>query len=222
MKKRRLSKKGKILFLTIIFIIIIVFSYLYFIDHSIKGIFIENNNIVSDDEIIKQASLEDYPNFYLTTSYSIKKKLLKNPYIKDVKITKKFYHEIHIFIEEHKPLFINQETNKIILENGQSITNDDKLSLPVLINHVEQEEYANFINKISRIDNLIINKISEIKYDPTTLDEDRFLLYMNDQNYVYITLTKIELLNKYDEAVTKLNGKKGILYLDSGNYFEIK
>ena len=65
-------------------------------------------------------------------------------------------------------------------------------------------------------------KISEIKYDPNTIDEDRFFLYMNDGNYVYITLTKIELLNKYNHAITKLEGKKGTLYLDSGNYFEIR
>jgi len=45
---------------------------------------------------------------------------------------------------------------------------------------------------------------------------------MNDGNYVYITLTKMELLNKYNEAITKVEGKKGTLYLDSGNYFEIR
>ena len=68
----------------------------------------------------------------------------------------------------------------------------------------------------------VLKKISEIKYDPNEYDEDRFLLYMNDQNYVYVTLTKFDLLDKYNETVKKLNGKKGILYLDSGNYFEIK
>ena len=44
---------------------------------------------------------------------------------------------------------------------------------------------------------------------------------MNDQIYVYITLTKIEVLNSYNEITKSLEGKKGILYLDSGNHFEI-
>ena len=43
---------------------------------------------------------------------------------------------------------------------------------------------------------------------------------MNDGNYVYITLSKIENLNKYEEIYNSLEGKKGIIYLDSGNYFE--
>ena len=45
---------------------------------------------------------------------------------------------------------------------------------------------------------------------------------MNDNNEVYITISRVDLLNKYIDIVKKLNNKKGILYLDSGNYFEIK
>ena len=64
--------------------------------------------------------------------------------------------------------------------------------------------------------------ISEIEYSKTTYDDKRFLLYMNDGNMVYITVSKAELLNKYVEIIKKVDNKKGILYLDSGNYFEIK
>ena len=58
-------------------------------------------------------------------------------------------------------------------------------------------------------------------YSPTKYDEDRFILYMNDSNRVYINLPKFKSFNKYDEMVTKLEGKTGKLFLDSGNYFEI-
>ena len=34
-------------------------------------------------------------------------------------------------------------------------------------------------------------------------------------------IVKFKSLNKYDEMVTKFEGKTGVLYLDSGNYFEI-
>ena len=45
---------------------------------------------------------------------------------------------------------------------------------------------------------------------------------MSDSHYVYITLSKISLINSYNEIYPTLEGKKGILYLDSGNHFEIK
>ena len=45
---------------------------------------------------------------------------------------------------------------------------------------------------------------------------------MNDSNIVYITLTKIDKLNKYNKIKDKMNDKTGIIYLDSGNYVELK
>ena len=88
-------------------------------------------------------------------------------------------------------------------------------------------QIENLIKKLSSVDINILKMVSEIEYAPDiknekTIDKNRFLLKMNDGNYVYITLTKMELLNKYNEAITKVEGKKGTLYLDSGNYFEIR
>ena len=45
---------------------------------------------------------------------------------------------------------------------------------------------------------------------------------MVDGNEVYITISKMDKLNKYLSIIEKLDNKKGILYLDSGNYLEIK
>ena len=64
-------------------------------------------------------------------------------------------------------------------------------------------------------------KISEISYVPNEYDKDRFLLYMDDGNSVYLTLTKFKMFNYYIEVLPQLEGKKGILYLDSGNHFQI-
>ena len=46
---------------------------------------------------------------------------------------------------------------------------------------------------------------------------------MVDGNYVYLTLSKFKLINNYLEIMKdeKFEGKKGILYLDSGNHFQI-
>lgn len=44
---------------------------------------------------------------------------------------------------------------------------------------------------------------------------------MNDGNYVYITTTRLDNINKYENVLLELEGKKGIIYLDSGNHFEI-
>ena len=39
---------------------------------------------------------------------------------------------------------------------------------------------------------------------------------------VYLTLTKFRMIKYYNEVLGQLEGRKGILYLDSGNHFQIK
>ena len=90
-----------------------------------------------------------------------------------------------------------------------------------MLNYVPDTKYNTFLNKMSEVTENVKNQISEIRYYPNEQDEDRFLLYMIDGNYVYLTLTKFKQINYYEEVLTKLDGKKGILYLDSGNHFQI-
>ncbi|MBS7021099.1 MAG: hypothetical protein KH135_04455, partial [Firmicutes bacterium] len=73
----------------------------------------------------------------------------------------------------------------------------------------------------SGIDTGIIRRISEMKYDPNEVDPNRFLFTMDDGNYVYLTVNKLNNLNSYLTIMEKFEGKKGILYLDSGEYFKV-
>ena len=44
---------------------------------------------------------------------------------------------------------------------------------------------------------------------------------MNDGNYVYVTMKKFDVLNNYVDFIREFDNKKGILYLNSGEYFKI-
>ena len=79
-----------------------------------------------------------------------------------------------------------------------------------------------FTSKFSYVNKEVLQKISEIEYTPNDVDDERFKLMMNDGNIVYITLTKVKKINKYNSIYSSMNGKKGIIYLDSGDYIEIK
>lgn len=218
-------KVRKIKFLNIILCLLILYITYFIISNiinkKISNIYITGNNIISDKEIISTTNLEDYPSFVLTSSSKIKKLLLKNDYIKEVEVTKKGFGKIIINIKEKKILFKEKDTNKLVLEDKTKVDNIYSIDeVPILINTVDSSEYDYFIKKISKVDSNILLKISEIEYAKVDVDKQRFLLYMNDGNYVYITLSKIENLNKYEEIYNSLEGKKGIIYLDSGNYFE--
>lgn len=221
-KKKKKMKKGFAFILILLSITIACLIIYYGFGNKIRNIYIVGNERVSDQEIIELAGLENYPNFYTTSSSKIRKKVTQNPYIKNVEIKKGFL-SVYIYVNEYKLLFIRDDNKTIVLENKKEIKySDEVIDISILINYVPDTKYDVLIKEYLKIDDEILKKVSEIKYDPNEYDEDRFLLYMNDNNYVYLTLTKFDVLNKYNELVKKLDGKKGILYLDSGNYFEIK
>lgn len=221
-KKEEVVVKRKFKFVKFLVVILILYIILFLgyklFTAKIKNIFILNNNYLTDQEVIDESGLRKYPSFLLTTKYKIKKNLLKNSLIKEAKIKKKLWGIIYIEISEYEPLFIYQD--KVILDNGTKIDNNDYI-LPILINDVNEETLTKFINKYKDIDKEIKMQISEIEYLPNDIDKERFLFTMNDGNYVYITIYKTLAINEYNKILPNLEGKKGILYLDSGNYFEI-
>ena len=217
-KKRKLNKKRVYTFLIILLFFVI--SIYYIINVNITNIYISGNKFLTDQEVIDIAKLSNYPKSISNLSLDIKKSLEKNKYINKAKVTKnKLLKEVNIEIEENYPLFYYQVEDKYVLYDGTKI--DDNVTVPNIINHIPNKVYDKFIIKIRKIDRDILNRISEIKYDPNEVDDERFFLIMNDGNYVYITVKKMLSINKYLDMVNSFDNKKGILHLDSGEYFSL-
>ncbi len=221
-KEEQIVKHRKIKFANILVVLLLFYIIGYFIYRilvaPINNIYIVNNKYLSDQEIIDISGIRNYPSFILTTSFSIKNKLMKNSLINDVKVTKKIGNVIEINVEEYEPLFVYD--NKILLSSGNTVDGD--YNLPVIKNKINDDILDKLISKYQNVENEIRLLISEIEYVPNDIDKERFLITMNDGNYVYITLYKINSLNEYVKIVSSLNtNKNGILYLDSGNYFEV-
>ena len=220
-KKRRVFKVKNILLLLFLFLGIVGLVY-YGVTMPVKNVYIKGNYILSDGEIMKISALDKYPSFLLTSSKSIRDKIIKNSYVKDAKISKKFGNVIEVNILEYSAVFSFED--KIILSNGEIIPNTYNLSdVPILLNMIDDSSLLKRTAiKFGGVDANVLRQISEVEYQPVEVDGDRFLLYMNDGNLVYITLTKILKLNKYNQIRDKLDGHTGIIYLDSGDYVEIK
>lgn len=217
-KKKKFKIKRIFRCLLILAILILVFLYLKSIP--IKNIYIIGNNIIPDKEIITISGLDNYPSFFSTSKNKIIKKLLKNEYISKVEIKKKLPSKIYIYITENKVLA--RYNNNLLLEDFTTIENKyNYLDCPIITNNIDgiKDKFIKYFNKV---DDDILLEISEIEYANNEVDNERFILRMNDGNMVYITLTKVEKINKYNEIYTKLEGKKGIIYLDSGDYVEVK
>ena len=224
--KRRKLKIG-LVFITIIILGLVVylgyFEFNTFINTKIKNIYVIGNEMLKDHEIMELAKIENYPRILSITSNEMERRIKLNPYIKDVEVKKRIGNQVYIYVTEYEQLFYNNITKKLVLEKNKELVSESNFDdVPILTNEItDTKVYEKLVNKFSKIESNIKQKISEIKYVPNDVDKERFLLSMNDGNYVYITLTKIDEINYYLEIIPRLENKKGILYLDSGKYFEI-
>lgn len=215
-KKRRRLKIGRILlaFFLLFLTIFVIYSIL---NLKITNIFISGNYYLSDQQIIDAASIGDYPSVIKGVKQI--KNLKDNIYIKDVRVKVRKITQVYIEVTENRPLFYSIDMEKTVLLDGR--TTSEKYPTPTLLNYVIDSVYPTFIKELGKLDIDILNRISEIKYEPNDVDDNRFLLLMTDGNYVYINNSTFYKLSKYMEIIRNFPNKKGVLYLDYGNNFEI-
>lgn len=218
-KRKRRFRVGR-LFLLLLFVGVIIFACIKFIDIPIRSIIISGNEILTDEEIIKQADLEDYPSYFEIFSILTENKLKENPYIKDAKVSKGIL-SVKIKITERKILYIKKDTNEKVTSDNE-IKDDKIVCAPYLTSEIPKEKQKGFVKAMNKINKDILCQISEIKYDPNDIDKDRYYLYMNDGNSVYLTVNKFNKINKYNTILENVGKQNGTLYLDYGDYFEVK
>lgn len=216
-KKRKIKTKSMIILFGFMTIFLLTISFL--MDVKINNVIVEGNILYTDEEIIEKSGLDNYPSSLQNLSLSIKKKLEEDKYIKKASVYKVSIDKVIIEVEENMPLLYYLPTQKTILTDMSQT--DDNYPVPTLINYVPNKTYEELLKQISNIDYSIVKRISEIKYDPNEVDDERFLLTMNDGNYVYLTLERFDKINKYLDIIKSFDNKKGILYLDSGEYFQV-
>ncbi len=215
--KRRINKKALIVIILILYLIIMIFYYVY--KMPIKNIIINGNNLLNDSEIISSVGLNDYPNLFKVSTKKIEKKLEKLDLVISADVDKNLFGTIYIDIEEAQILFLNKTNNKLVLSNKKEISEISYSGIPTLINYVPSDIYANLIEQMSKIDGEIIALISEIEYNPDvkediTINDNRFILKMNDGNLVYIDIVNFTNLKMYKTIYSNLE-TSGIIHLDN-------
>ena len=217
--KKKIKYKNIIIFIFII--VIISLSIYYILNLRIKNNYIKGNKEIIDQKVIDISELKNYPRIISLSKKTIQKKLTSNKYIENDKENINYFNQsIEIEIEENIPVLYYSYDDTYLLSNGSSIS-DKKYNLPILINQTPDLILKKLLKKLSNIDKDSLDRISEIKYSPSTVDEELFFLTMSDGNYVYINFNSFNKLNNYIDYIKNFKKKKGILHLDSGDYLEV-
>ena len=197
-KKRRISGKKVFRF----FLLVIVCVIIYFILTSMKitNIYITGNTTLKDQEIIRLAGLEDYPSLVKNTSLIIRHRLKSSDSIIDAKVNIVFS-KVYIEVLENRPLFYNKTNNKTVMLDKKEL---DIVTTPYLLNYVPDTIYDEFVEAMTKVNPDILERISDIEYNPNSVDSKRFYLSMTDGNYVYLTLNNFTRINGYVDMIKQL------------------
>lgn len=196
-KKKNMQRRKRII--TVISLIIILLSILVLILFSglfnIKKITVINNSKITTEEIIKNSTLAVGNNMFKTLNTTIRENIKKNPYIEDVKITKKLDGEIILDIKERTPTYMLQRENDYVYINNQGYIleiSQTPLDLPIIRGNKTQESTPGGrleVDDLKKLDTVIqimesakSNGINEIITTIDISDGNNFILEIPSEN----------------------------------------
>ncbi|HEX6594845.1 MAG TPA: FtsQ-type POTRA domain-containing protein [Bacillota bacterium] len=231
LKQERKKKKNRriIFYLSIFFFLLSIIVYLQSPLSYIKTISITGNNILSDEEILKQTRLTNKTNIWTMNKGEVIGRLKKDSFVKDAKLKRKFPQSVEIHINEYELVGYIEKANSYfpIVENGNILTdrkqNSVKGNAPLLVNFKEDDHFESMVHELAQLQPTLLDAISEVHWNPDDKHRDnKILLYMKDG---YVVSTAIRDFAKkmvvYPSIVSQLESdEKGIVHIGVGAYFE--
>ena len=225
--KCKLNKRGKFaiyafILLVILFIYICISSSIF----ELKQIEVDGNSKITKSDIIKIGDIETGKNIFKYNLNDVEKKLLVNPYIKYVKVSRKFPDKLVITIKENSEYAIIKEgasyiyigENGLVLSEQKDIKNKNiplvsgieiknkKLNTKIKIN----SEKSNDI--ILAIDTLKNNNMSR-KIESIKINKNKMYMKTDDNTNIVLKIDEdIEYnINRLKAILVDLksNNKKG-------------
>lgn len=220
LKKKRKKVRKKIILLSIILIVVLGLILIKTPYFNIKKVNINNNNVTTKEKIIEENDILNQNIFLLNTS-ALKKKILSNPYIKDVKISRKFPDQLTIKVEERNATFIVNDgadfyvlnENLVIMEKKNS---EEGLQLPTVTGlNVENR----FLGEPMSTDK---EKVEALKEIGEALNKSKVKVNsidVSNLNNIIINKGEVQiLLGGTEELEEKLNKMVNILNDPAGNF----
>lgn len=225
--KCKLNKRGKFaiyafILLVILFIYICISSSIF----ELKQIDVDGNSKITKSDIIKIGDIETGKNIFKYNLNDVEKKLLVNPYIKYVKVSRKFPDKLVITIKENSEYAIIKEgasyiyigENGLVLSEQKDINNKNiplvsgieiknkKLNTKIKINSDKSNDI------ILAIDTLKKNNMSR-KVESIKINKNKMYMKTDDNTNIVLKIDEdIEYnINRLKAILVDLksNNKKG-------------
>lgn len=228
------NRKKRIRRIVALVAILIITLYLILPISKINEISIFNNYRYSDQQIKEFAQVSKGDFLFLNPQFVIKNRLNKTNLFTNIEVELNGLNNLNIKLVETRILFYIDNGKEIIFydenSNRLGISDNSKIKYmgmsPQLVSEIKPELQDKLIIKLSKLEDSILNEISQIKYTPKSYDKEFFTLTMSSKKRIYIK-TNLDNLIKVGKNyhIFSANIKYScaiIEYLDSENKAIVK
>lgn len=203
LKTRFLAIKNRLFILGIVFgILITAVLYLMLPSSEVFKVVVKGNEYLKDDYYINLSKIKDGDKFLLVNLNKVKNQISSSSIVDSVTVKRNNYNLIEINVKEKEIIGYTYEVEpKILLSDGSTINlENDYLnviaSVP-LIEGYDEEGLKLIAIGFKKMDQKMIDEISEIHRYPFSYDENMLEVIMRDGNYLYLSYYSLSMLNEY-------------------------
>ena len=203
LKTRFLAIKNRLFILGIVFgILITAVLYLMLPSSEVFKVVVKGNEYLKDDYYINLSKIKDGDKFLLVNLNKVKNQISSSSIVDSVTVKRNNYNIIEINVKEKEIIGYTYEVEpKILLSDGSTINlENDYLnviaSVP-LIEGYDEEGLKLIAIGFKKLDQKMIDEISEIHRYPFSYDENMLEVIMRDGNYLYLSYYSLSMLNEY-------------------------
>ena len=203
LKTRFLAIKNRLFILGIVFgILITAVLYLMLPSSEVFKVVVKGNEYLKDDYYINLSKIKDGDKFLLVNLNKVKNQISSSSIVDSVTVKRNNYNLIEINVKEKEIIGYTYEVEpKILLSDGSTINlENDYLnviaSVP-LIEGYDEEGLKMIAIGFKKLDQKMIDEISEIHRYPFSYDENMLEVIMRDGNYFYLSYYSLSMLNEY-------------------------
>lgn len=209
-------------------LIIIVLGYFASPYSKVGSVTVEGNTFVYDQEIINTSGIRSGDSVIETMRFKdevIAKVVDKLPQVSSSTVELSGFNDIIIDVKEYNTVAYIAKDNAYlrVLENGTVLNDVFSVSIgnqPVLTKFEESDTLNRMIKEISKVEEPILNLISEIELISSHSNPFFIRVYMNNGNQILSSIpTFAEKIPYYPQMVKIVEGKKGIFDMEAGVYF---
>ncbi|WP_391208398.1 cell division protein FtsQ/DivIB [Psychrobacillus sp. L4] len=225
-RRRRTNKKFSILLFLFVTTLIVV---LYFQSSysQIQTIRVHGATLVSNEQYIKQSTLNLGDSMWGFRENQIAKLIEENEWVASAKVNRNWLTGVDINVKEYKKIGYEEKGNNllIILENGKNIEAEGQvvpMDGPIFSEFKDEKIRMRLIKELKNLNMEVLMTISQINYTPTENDAYSIQVFMNDGNEVQAIIPSFSKKMKfYPSIVSQLDPDvKGIIDLEVGSFFQ--